>query len=74
MIFAPVIGSMIFRITTPEQQSMYYLALLSSLAIVFVFGSGVQAGVASVIKEETEERRQMRFILKKTLYKSKIMA
>jgi hypothetical protein len=64
MIFAPVIGSMIFRITTPEQQSMYYLAFLSSLAMVFVFGSGVQAGVASVIKE-TEERRKMRFVLKK---------
>jgi hypothetical protein len=64
LIFAPFIGSMIYRITTPEQQSMYFLAFLSSLSIIFVFGSGVQAGVATVIKEY-EERRKMRFAIKK---------
>jgi hypothetical protein len=64
IIFAPVIGSMIYRITTPEQQSMYYLVFLSLLAMILVFGSGVKAGTATVIKE-IEERRKMRFVIKK---------
>jgi hypothetical protein len=63
MIFAPVIGSMIYRVTTPGQQSMNFMVGLSSIAMVFVFGSGVQAGTASVIKE-IEERRKMRFEIK----------
>ena len=63
MIFAPILGSMIYRLTTPEQQSMYFLAFLSTLAMVFVFGSGVQAGVAVVIRKY-EDRRKMRFLIK----------
>jgi len=64
IIFAPVIGSMIYRITTPNQQSMYFLVYLSLLAMVFVFGSGAQAGTASLIKE-IEERRKIRFVINK---------
>lgn len=64
MIFAPAIGSMIYRVTTTEQQSMYYLVVLSSIAMVFIFGSGVQAGTALVIKDN-EEKREMRFVIKK---------
>jgi hypothetical protein len=63
LIFAPVIGSIIYRLTTPEQQSMYLLAFLSSLAMVLIFGSGAQAGTASVIKE-IEEKSKMRFVIK----------
>jgi len=63
-LFAPVIGSIIYKNTTFGQQTNYILVVLSMLVMIYVIGSGVSGGTLSVLMG-IEARENMRFVIKK---------
>jgi hypothetical protein len=64
LCFAPATGAVIYRILSSSQQSIYSVIVLSTFSILFTFISGIQAGIAIVIKE-TENKVGKKIVIKK---------